>query len=695
LRAGYGRELETRLDRLEAQLADQAKQLASHLGQSCPTGTQNQSQPAKTSALPLQNVGNQHEVRIDQNLAVDQTGLHQQHPDPKLRPTLQHESFQYPLSSSEPSSAQAQNHYTPSAHSHSLTSPQSTAGHHGPVLLHEQVAALPPYDLLYSLVDLFFRHVNPWLPLLDRKTTLDRLFGPAPLEEADRVLLHAIVVVSLRFSRDPRLTIENRQQYHSVSKQRVQLFGLENSSVRSLQALAILALDVTGDGNGPPGWNLISLASRSVVQLGLAVEATSTLTASMFPSISTLRAAVLPEAKTWIEDEERRRLFWTVYLLDRYATVATAFEFALDEKDIDRRLPCRDDLFTANKPVETRSFKTFDRAQYSTALANVHGHFASFIDILGILSSIHQFLKRPVDIGSHTDVEQWQSTYRTLDGELNTWHFSLPDDFANITRFVKMNAPVKSVHCGWVTVHAAYYLTVIRLNSSAAYPSQTSPLFSSSYSAMQRCLSAVENLRQLARFVQISGLMDRVGPTFAFSVWVCARVTLVHGSAMDNEVDDIGFFVSILSDIGVYWDVARRYSEILSRVLEEYQQSRNAMTSTGERKTPSTVRILADMRRCAYDLDFLISRQPQNSTRSYHPTRANTPQPNELEYLDVFDLFNFPRLPAGADVIENGNTAQAMGQTAAVPGFEGIDTTEMMPNFAVPNPDTDWLYHPQ
>lgn len=560
---------------------------------------------------------------------------------------------------------------------------------------HEQTAYLPPYDLLYALVDLFFKHINVWLPLLDRKTTLDRLFGAAPLDEADRVLLHAIVAVSLRFSHDTRLTPESRQQYHSISKQRVQLFGLNNSSVRSLQALAVLALDVTGDGNGPPGWNLISLVSRSVVQLGLAVEATTTLTASVYPSISTLRAAVLPEAKTWIEDEERRRLFWAVYLLDRYATVATAFEFALNEKEIDRRLPCRDELFSANKPVQTRSFKTFDRTRYSTSSTDVHGPFSYLVDLLGVLSSIHHFLKRPIDIGSLVDVEHWQGTYRALDSELNAWHFSLPDEFANVTRLVKTGTPVKNAHCGWITVHAAYCLTVIRLNSSAAYPSQTSPLFSSSYSAMQRCLSAVESLRQLAHFVQISGLLDRVGPPFAFCVWVCARVTLVHGSAMDHEVDDIGFFVSILSEMGTNWDVARRYSEILNRVLEEYQQSRSAMAATGERNTPSTVRILADMRRCAYDLDFLISRQPHNSIRSYHPTRANTPQPNELEYLDVFDLFNFPRLSAGADIMDNGNTAQMLGQTAAVPDLASMEPSTMIPNFAVPNPDADWLYHPQ
>ena len=94
--------------------------------------------------------------------------------------------------------------------------------------------------------------------------------------------------------------------------------------------------------------------------------------------------------------------------------------------------------------------------------------------------------------------------------------------------------------------------------------------------------------------------------------------------------------------------------------------------------------------RCAYDLDFLISRQPHAAAvKSYHPTRANSPAPNELEYLDVFDLFNFPRLPMGQELMEDNN-AQPLDPTA--PDLSSMNTA-MIPNFAVPNPDTDWLFH--
>ncbi|KAH0551156.1 hypothetical protein GP486_007510 [Trichoglossum hirsutum] len=311
----------------------------------------------------------------------------------------------------------------------------------------------PPYDLLYSLVDLYFKHVNTWCPILHRRTAVDSLFGPSTLEEADRILLHAIVATTLRFSTDSRLTEERRKQYHDASKQKVLLYGLENSSVRALQALVILALDLVGTSNGPPGWNLLALMTRSVVQLGLSVERNSTTVAPKCSSIYTLRTMALPEPGSFIEDECRRRLFWMIFLLDRYATIATAFEFALDEKEIDRMLPCRDDLWTKDQFVETRWFRTTQRTDYALNRPENLGAFSYYIEILGILSRIHLFLKKPVDINAPSDVTAWQTEYRELDGILTSWKQSLPIEYRNMDRLLDSSAS-KAVNCGWVMLHA-------------------------------------------------------------------------------------------------------------------------------------------------------------------------------------------------------------------------------------------------
>jgi hypothetical protein len=136
---------------------------------------------------------------------------------------------------------------------------------------------LPPYDLVYALTDLYFKHINVWCPILHRRATIDALFGDAPLEEPEKVLLHSIVATTLRFSTDPRLTQASRTRHYTNSKQRVLLYGLENSSVRALQALVILSLDQIGASHGPPGKQAscnhppadTSLQMLTVLQLGM------------------------------------------------------------------------------------------------------------------------------------------------------------------------------------------------------------------------------------------------------------------------------------------------------------------------------------------------------------------------------------------------------------------------------------------
>lgn len=513
------------------------------------------------------------------------------------------------------------------------------------------------------------------------------------IEETDKILLHAIVATTLRYSADARLSEERRRHYHAVSKQRVMLYGMEHSSVKSLQALVILALDLVGDSNGPPGWNIMALITRSVVQLGLAVESSSFSVSPNFTSIYTLRAMILPEAKDFIEEESRRRLFWMIYLLDRYATIATAFEFALDEREIDRALPCRDDLWTKNQKVETRWFS--DQHHYDTHHEQHNGEspehkmdnpqnlgaFSYYIEILGIFSKIHTFLKQPVDISALSDVEQWQMRYKELDNTLTSWKFGLPGEFGNMAKLFQPGS--KQLNCAWVMLHATYHTAVIRLHSSAAYPTTRSPIFHPSYSASQRCHGAVENIQALGEFVMTNGLLSKLGPPFAFTLWVAARLLLVHGSTVEHKLSpQLPFFVDCLREMGLYWPVAARYCSLLQRVLDEYRDVEGQLAMGGESGTPSSVKILADMRRTAFDLDFLISRQPRHvnpganglgisgtgttpgpggssglgaggfggGRNSRYPsvTPARTPQPHDLEYLDVFDFFNVPRLPAGA-----------------------------------------------
>lgn len=731
LRAGYGRELEQRLDKLEEILRSHSEILHAsyannsnnnhHTGHTNGSSNNNLAASVRTS-LPSDQ-GTPRDVssifRAAETVRTPQAenGLFLPKPSPFNGPaTAQSIEFGAVSTPSLPDTFQPHvngngngisapssiSNMAPSAAAQDYYSSQPNI--HSPTLAITQAPRppspdqdMPPYDLLYALVDLYFKHINTWCPILHRKTTLDTLFGPSALDETDRVLLHAIVATTMRYSSDSRLTDERRKHYHQVSKQRVLLYGMENSSVKSLQALVILALDLVGDSNGPPGWNIMALITRSVVQLGLSVETNSFSVSPHYASIYTLRAMVLPEPKDFIEDEARRRLFWMIYLLDRYATISTAFEFALDDKEIDRTLPCRDDLWIKNQKVETRWFKTNgyheESPEREVDQPENLGAFAYYIEILGILAKIHKFLKEPVDISALSDVEQWQMRYKELDNMLTSWKFNLPSEFGNMSKLFTPGS--KSINCAWVMLHATYHTAVIRLHSSAAYPTTRSPIFTPSYSASQRCHGAVENIAALGEFVVNNGLLPKLGPPFAFTLWVSARLLLVHGSTIEHKLSSqISFFVDALREMGRFWPVAARYCGLLQRVLDEHRDSERA----GGGVTPSSVKILADMRRTAFDLDFLISRQPprqqQQASRLPSVTPARTPAPNELEYLDVFDFFNMPRLPVGNENIAGVNGAATLttgGSEMDTSGVVGVPNEFNITNFMV-DANSDWLF---
>lgn len=547
----------------------------------------------------------------------------------------------------------------------------------------ESDSELPPYDLLYSLVDLYFKHVATWSPILDRKNTFDALFGRAVLEEPDRVLLHAIVAVTLRFSKDIRLTPQSRKRYHDFSKQKVQLYGLENPNIQALQALVILAIDILGTSNGPQGWNLLALIARNVVQLGLNVEKSVYLAAPPYPSISCLQAFAVSQPASWTENEARRRLLWMVYVLDRYTTVSTSFNFTLDDNELDRPLPCSYDLFSQNEPVETKWFRWPERTETTMNNPDNLGSFAYHCEVLRILSRIHKFLNRPVDIANLAEVQQWRSTYVELDSDLNTFIAQLPGDYSRISQLCHSDPASKIAN--WIMLHAAFVMSVIRLHSAAGYPIVYSSVFTPSQQAMQRCLAAVESLRAIAQDVVDSNGLDLLGPPFAFSLWLSARVLLVHAAATEGSVDleKIRFFISTLESMGFYWEVASRYARILDRLVSEGQKAQEPRSAGHQNQH---ARSYTAMRSLAYELNQLVSQRP-GSVLS--PTSTRLTSLNELEYLDVFDSFNYPRL-SPVSQMNRSFSKVSDPTTQKILRFDELQSPAIEPN-GRNLPNVDWL----
>lgn len=58
-----------------------------------------------------------------------------------------------------------------------------------------------------------------------------------------------------------------------------------------------------------------------------------------------------------------------------------------------------------------------------------------------------------------------------------------------------------------------------------------------------------------------------------------------------------------------------------------------------------------------------------------NPTPARTPAPNELEYLDVFDFFNLPRLPFQSNGDAALGSEGGLNNGDASQGFQSLEGT--------------------
>ena len=212
-----------------------------------------------------------------------------------------------------------------------LTSPSglSTTSFPDPLIL-------PAHDVVQELITLFYTNIHPWVPILS--PIIPTLHPPW------NIVVHAIVVVTLRLSSDPRLD-GRKDQYKRAAKQYVLNHAIESTSIFSVQALALLAIDLIGSDQGPSSWGILALLTRSAVHLGLTVEDDQPAALSRAPAPSLSRTSIIPPAATWAEDESRRRLFWLIFALDRYACASTGWDFALPDFDIHRRLPCADEIW--------------------------------------------------------------------------------------------------------------------------------------------------------------------------------------------------------------------------------------------------------------------------------------------------------------------------------------------------------------
>ncbi|KAK0756147.1 hypothetical protein N5P37_011361 [Trichoderma harzianum] len=425
-------------------------------------------------------------------------------------------------------------------------------------------ARLPPDELMDALIEIYFDQVHQWIPMLHVRHFRERLLMPNGRESASTIF-YAITSLCARFSNDPRLGRgAEKTAYARQCRQVVILRSMESFSVENLQALTICSFDLIGGGRGPSAWSIVGSMTRTVEQLQLSVEEED----QNKPLTKTLirRMNFLPRCRSWSETEERRRVFWNIFIMDRFCSIATGWNFSLTSADVKRRLPCEGSLWERGQPLDvpTPYFGIADltsRANPAVPTARPDGEdqdllggFAFCIEATESLSLVTSFfLQHDLDFSDPHQFQLWLVRFKQLDLRLVQWKIFLPKPWREAC---VLNAD-GNMDPNLTLAHMTHNTAVILLHQVIAFPLpewQSQRLRLPSLSSAETCFAAATEVSIIAEaYLQRSTSLTN--PQFAFCLFICGRLLLAYSSYHSQPLaPSFNSLVSSLYNISNRWN---------------------------------------------------------------------------------------------------------------------------------------------
>ncbi|KAH7185396.1 uncharacterized protein B0J16DRAFT_362800 [Fusarium flagelliforme] len=411
-------------------------------------------------------------------------------------------------------------------------------------------AELPPPELLEEVINAYFILVQPWIPILHETRFRSRFYNREQLP-CLTVLLHAIVVAAIRFVDSGGETLSEKETESWISKSRsiVLLSGMDGMSM--------------GNGDMSRAWPIIGSITRIAEYLQLCVESDDRQEGFLLKPLTSL-----PPSQNWTQDEERRRVFWSIFVLDRLCSVMTGWNTSLTSNDVRRRLPADGGLWHKEETVLTPYFGIWDRsaAKMGNSIVFLPAHypspeqvvtepppetpststtatkkndnvdmttvgaFAYCIEATESLSRVTAyFLQQRINFKDRQEVGNWLTRFKELDLRLVHWKMFLPQKWkdSNISR----RPTIINMDPNLTLAHITHNCSMILLHQAIAYPAPrwTGIVRMPSAHSAETCqVAATETATITQKYLKYTPETSPVNSQFAFCVFVSARALLVH-----------------------------------------------------------------------------------------------------------------------------------------------------------------------
>ncbi|EME46578.1 hypothetical protein DOTSEDRAFT_70550 [Dothistroma septosporum NZE10] len=179
---------------------------------------------------------------------------------------------------------------------------------------------------LRDMIELYFATVHTYMPIISKIRLYQHLSNPMHEPGADFALL--FLAMKLATSEVLEGMVPRTQLYQDVKSFLSYVEAQNGFSMQMMQALLLLSLYELGHCIYPAAYLSIGHAARLGHALGLHERCAPQM---------------LPRPNTWTEQEERRRVWWSTIILDRFVNIGHRRKpFASSDPSLDTMLPTDD-----------------------------------------------------------------------------------------------------------------------------------------------------------------------------------------------------------------------------------------------------------------------------------------------------------------------------------------------------------------
>ncbi|CEJ04059.1 hypothetical protein RMCBS344292_18029 [Rhizopus microsporus] len=460
---------------------------------------------------------------------------------------------------------------------------------------------LPPQDLSEHLIQLYFLHFYPVLPMFYKK----RLTCPScPSEPLSPLLLNAIYAVASRISPDVRVRsdLASPDTAGDIFFERARCLlddYYDRPKISTVQALLLLASHQMGAMKPARAWLYSGMAFRMAQDLGL--------------NRNCDHWNISPEDR-----ERRKRVFWCCFIVDRLISAVYGRSSNFEEKDCDAPFPSVDDdeAITSSKEPSRPPASLLETFIQSIKICDILGH---------VLKNIY-YAKAKL----HTSSQYADQILTTLSRQLTRWHQNLPMSLQYKLPNTQIGEKGPDPPAPICQLHLIYYTTVILLHRSfIPGPAQSKSLVSQP--CYKICLSAALSILDIVNIMLEENHL-RYLYNFAVYFVFTAGIIFIKTASFGDPYDafeakiNINKIMKALDELETTWMNAARCSNILGELagLRDIRLESNEYVPKKEAKQPTPPPAIA------------VPNSPENGTESESKIDKEWSGPKDMD----LPLFN-------------------------------------------------------